>query len=761
MKNLKRALSLVLSTAMVLGMMVVGTGAAFADVKAAHNEEAIGLIQAAGIMTGDENGKFNPDNNITRNEMAVVMVNLLDLDTKDYAGASNFADVPAWAVPYVDACYANGIVSGVSATEFGGANNVTTAQAALMMLKALGYFEVQPLNDWMLDTIKTASKIDLLDGINAKATDAMTRNEVAQLVMNTLFSNYVEENSNGANTTIKGEGFEITTTTGIDRETLKTTMMDELFGDRFEKKETTTALGLPAIKWVDNKEKKDVVVIADEADEVIIATKKTTTKALYIDKVDEDYEGDMNDDAVASGDVVYYYDDAAYVVSYELAKISEIKDASNYQKKNNEGREVKITLDVYGMDDKVTVKNFYNDEFAGFDYEEDDYVLVVIEDGEVVASELAEIVEGTVKAKNSAGKVNIGGTYYTIANKNITLGVKDDATVVLNKAGQIIAIAVIEEAETEAEYAYIYNVTTKTVEGEDAENEDGFVLEGEDATTTYAYVVLADGSKAKYAVCEDCVATKGDVVAYTINKDGEIEIEEVLEAEQVVLSKDDKKFNGVYADSKTEFVFASIKSEKGKADKLVVETITGVKNVDINDKAVVIADKTIELVFVLAPVAEAEVESDTMYAVMVDDNYVETVETIDDEDVSVFTYKVFANGEEIEMAFEETVEIAEGEIFAYEMGENFAEIVASKLEDGKIAYVGENFYEINDEEYTVADDAEIYTVTANYDEIAEGEFELKGFDYADGGKLAKKANIKFIADKDNEISLIFVLAENK
>ena len=149
MKNLKKALSLVLASAMLIGMMVVGTGAAHSDVKAEHNEEAIAVVSAAGIMGAGDT--FNPDGKMTRGEMAVVMVNLLDLDVADYKGASNFTDA-GWAADYIDACYANGVMAGVSATEFGTNVQVTTAQAALMMLKALGYFELKPINDWMLDT---------------------------------------------------------------------------------------------------------------------------------------------------------------------------------------------------------------------------------------------------------------------------------------------------------------------------------------------------------------------------------------------------------------------------------------------------------------------------------------------------------------------------------------------------------------------------------------------------------------------------------
>ena len=73
MKNLKRALSLVLSAAMMVGMMVVGTAAAeLKDVKGHANQEAAELMAMIGVMEGD-GANFNPDKAVTRNEMAVVM----------------------------------------------------------------------------------------------------------------------------------------------------------------------------------------------------------------------------------------------------------------------------------------------------------------------------------------------------------------------------------------------------------------------------------------------------------------------------------------------------------------------------------------------------------------------------------------------------------------------------------------------------------------------------------------------------------------
>ena len=194
MRNLKRALSLALASVMVMGLMVVGTGASYVDVSSEQNQEAIEVLQEVGIMTGDENGNFNPNAKVTRNEMAVVMSNLLDYRVANYKGTSPFTDVPSWAEPYVAACYTNGIIAGYDAKTFGGSDSVTTSQAALMLMKALGYFQYQSdfEDDWQFATIKQAGKIELFEDVDSGVTEAMTRNDLAQLVLNALESGMVE-----------------------------------------------------------------------------------------------------------------------------------------------------------------------------------------------------------------------------------------------------------------------------------------------------------------------------------------------------------------------------------------------------------------------------------------------------------------------------------------------------------------------------------------------------------------------------------------
>ena len=201
MRNLKRALSLGLTAAMISGLMVMGSSAAsYADVTSENNVEAIEVLEAVGIMIGDESGNFNPDQNVTRNEMAVVMANLMEYNVASYKDTSPFTDVPSWAEPYVAACWTNGITAGYSDTIYGGSDTVTTAQAALMLMKALGYFQYASDfgSDWQLATTRQGNAIDLFNGVDSGVTQAMTRNDVAQLVLNTLRSGTVEASTDGS-----------------------------------------------------------------------------------------------------------------------------------------------------------------------------------------------------------------------------------------------------------------------------------------------------------------------------------------------------------------------------------------------------------------------------------------------------------------------------------------------------------------------------------------------------------------------------------
>ena len=66
-------------------------------------------------------------------------------------------------------------------------------------MKALGYFQYQSDfgADWQLSTVAQGNKIDLFDDVDSGVKEAMTRNDVAQLVLNALEAGTVEAEKNG------------------------------------------------------------------------------------------------------------------------------------------------------------------------------------------------------------------------------------------------------------------------------------------------------------------------------------------------------------------------------------------------------------------------------------------------------------------------------------------------------------------------------------------------------------------------------------
>ena len=69
-----------------------------------------------------------------------------------------------------------------------------------MLMKALGYFQYSQDfgNDWQLATATKGNDIDLFNGVDSGLREAMTRNDLAQLVLNTLESGTVQASTSGS-----------------------------------------------------------------------------------------------------------------------------------------------------------------------------------------------------------------------------------------------------------------------------------------------------------------------------------------------------------------------------------------------------------------------------------------------------------------------------------------------------------------------------------------------------------------------------------
>ena len=564
MRNLKRALSLAMASVMLLGLMVVGTGASYSDVSAEDNVEAIEVLQAVGIMVGDDNGDFNPDQNVTRNEMAVVMANLMDYRVASYSGTSPFTDVPDWAEPYVAACYTNGITAGTSATTFGGDQTVTTAQAALMLMKALGYFQYQSDfgDDWQLSTVSQGNKIDLFVDVDSGVREATTRNDVAQLVLNTLKSGMVEADDD----TIKVETGDVSVEAGrinysyvtsgqsyaraiSDVEAVSTTTIstsgyivelgEKLYQGSLKLDDSATnGFGAPANQWTYNSaEVGTYATSADytfegavESQAMYDAVSRTVvnnytwtvyvdgddgsvTSSAFLGEVKDNNSDDLTDTGRGTTTYVYLDDDAddptvtVCIVNTYAAEITEVDDGTIVLDDDS------LEFDIEGYDEEDVV--LYTKSYDGSDWTVESIL------------GLAELVEGEATTVRFEDRVVVDGTTYrysTTFGQNgdeyiATASVGENVAFYLDAQGNIIRIG---DATESNDYAYVYSIgSANSLYGDEADYG--------------AKLVFTDGTTANVSLDSDCTdsydnveqvrgAYAGRLVSYSEEDDGTYDI---------------------------------------------------------------------------------------------------------------------------------------------------------------------------------------------------------------------------------------------
>ena len=605
MRNLKRALSLALASVMLLGMMVVGTSAAgYPDVDSKDNLEAIEVLKMVGIMTGDEKGNFNPDKMVTRNEMAVVMCNLLGLKT---GGSHPFTDVPAWAAPYVAACYNNGIIAGVSATQFNGDANVTAVQAGLMVMKALGYFGYQGEfgDSWKLAVVKQTDKIALYDGINAYTDQDMTRNDVAQLVLNALESDIRVVTEQGG-MTVDGNGITVSVKPtysyayvakkdgdyrGANGDEYQQ-LCEKLYGTKLKKVAVDgDDFGRPADKWTYGTESvlapkaADATYTAEVSAKTIYAdlalTAKVTATTYTNGKADSAIgtmalsKNDSKTKIGGNGVLVeaYKHEDNAGNVSVDIVVINTYVGEVNkvVAAKGDDEAYVNVSAKNGGVSGKYETEAF----------EKEDIVLYTVADGTIKSLKLAEKVEETeiTKVTGTDSFVGDGVTYKynKLAAKLTKSDVDSILDLYLDEYGYVIYT---ETFKASSDYAYVL----------DAGYDTGRY--GDDAY--YAKLLLADGTVAEVEVDKDTLgetskarraaiaAFEEDIVEYS--KDSKDLYTLTTKANGTAEKQSVKVTNGeakmelagetVYANAKTLFLL-----QKGEGSKATYTAYTGYANV--------------------------------------------------------------------------------------------------------------------------------------------------------------------------------------
>lgn len=203
------ALALIASHATVLPTAAAAT---FSDVpmNAWYFDYVMDLVDM-GIVSGNPDGTFRPDNSLNRAEMAKIAVNVAKksgvITSEDTSGAPAFRDVPAgeWFTSYVSLAAKNKMFEGYRDAAgnltgyFGPGNTVNRAEASKVLLLAAGVPEMltpgAPFmdvasKDWFYAYVTSAYNWSILDGYktaDGKLTgyfgpgDPVTRAQIAKI----------------------------------------------------------------------------------------------------------------------------------------------------------------------------------------------------------------------------------------------------------------------------------------------------------------------------------------------------------------------------------------------------------------------------------------------------------------------------------------------------------------------------------------------------------------------------------------------------
>ena len=165
-------------------------------------EEAVERVKSLNIMTGYEDGAFGEERFLTRSEFAAVIFRILNFDDiSDSRQVSKYTDVPEeyWACPDISIVTEFNYMRGYGNGIFGPEENVTYNQTAVVLIKLLGYdVTCTPAdgNDYS-PYVERASSTGLLKNVPFGGDEPITRENLALMISNALDINVMVIDSLG------------------------------------------------------------------------------------------------------------------------------------------------------------------------------------------------------------------------------------------------------------------------------------------------------------------------------------------------------------------------------------------------------------------------------------------------------------------------------------------------------------------------------------------------------------------------------------
>lgn len=171
----------------------------FADCVNTPFEEDVALLKNLGFTNGYNQYEYKPYNDITRAEFAKMNADILNIGNQ--SAEIVFSDVGSdhWASGYIASLYRQGIINGDENGRFNPENNVTYTEAAKMIVSSLGYaISAEDNGGYPSGFIMIAERLGIFDGVTETDKDAaLSRGDMAIMVRNALERDILQQTAFG------------------------------------------------------------------------------------------------------------------------------------------------------------------------------------------------------------------------------------------------------------------------------------------------------------------------------------------------------------------------------------------------------------------------------------------------------------------------------------------------------------------------------------------------------------------------------------
>ncbi len=154
--------------------------------------DSASMLSQLDIMTGYPDGTFGASKSVTRAEMAALVCRMMGeglyVDGAYYKDVFDDVESSHWASGYINFASDMGVINGDGNGKFRPEDNVKYEEAIKMIFCAYGYIVENEPGDWSAGYIRLAQELGIADSVRSTKGRTSTRGDVAVMIHKTLIS---------------------------------------------------------------------------------------------------------------------------------------------------------------------------------------------------------------------------------------------------------------------------------------------------------------------------------------------------------------------------------------------------------------------------------------------------------------------------------------------------------------------------------------------------------------------------------------------